>query len=161
MRKGGELMPKQTGVKQIAANRKAFHDYFVLERFEAGIELAGTEVKSLRAGTVNMKDSYCTIKNGEIFIRSLHISPYEKGNIFNKDPVRPRRLLMHKREIMKLNARIMQDGVALIPLSMYFKDSRAKVELGLCKGKKLYDKRNDDAKREAMRDIERTMKERN
>ena len=122
-------MPKQTGVKQIAANRKAFHDYFVLERFEAGIELAGTEVKSLRAGTVNMKDSYCTIKNGEIFIRSLHISPYEKGNIFNKDPVRPRRLLMHKREIMKLNARIMQDGVALIPLSMYFKDSRAKVEL--------------------------------
>ncbi len=161
MRKGGELMPKQTGVKQIAANRKAFHDYFVLERFEAGIELAGTEVKSLRAGTVNMKDSYCTIKNGEIFIRSLHISPYEKGNIFNKDPVRPRRLLMHKREIIKLNARIMQDGVALIPLSMYFKDSRAKVELGLCKGKKLYDKRNDDAKREAMRDIERTMKERN
>ena len=161
VRKGGELMPKQTGVKQIAANRKAFHDYFVLERFEAGIELAGTEVKSLRAGTVNMKDSYCTIKNGEIFIRSLHISPYEKGNIFNKDPVRPRRLLMHKREIMKLNARIMQDGVALIPLSMYFKDSRAKVELGLCKGKKLYDKRNDDAKREAMRDIERTMKERN
>ena len=161
VRKGGELMPKQTGVKQIAANRKAFHDYFVLERFEAGIELAGTEVKSLRAGTVNMKDSYCTIKNGEIFIRSLHISPYEKGNIFNKDPVRPRRLLMHKREIIKLNARIMQDGVALIPLSMYFKDSRAKVELGLCKGKKLYDKRNDDAKREAMRDIERTMKERN
>ena len=154
-------MPKQTGVKQIAANRKAFHDYFVLERFEAGIELAGTEVKSLRAGTVNMKDSYCTIKNGEIFIRSLHISPYEKGNIFNKDPVRPRRLLMHKREIMKLNARIMQDGVALIPLSMYFKDSRAKVELALCKGKKLYDKPNDDAKREAMRDIERTMKERN
>ena len=124
-------MPKQTGVKQIAANRKAFHDYFVLERFEAGIELAGTEVKSLRAGTVNMKDSYCTVKNGEIFIRSLHISPYEKGNIFNKDPVRPRRLLMHKREILKLNARIMQDGVALIPLSMYFKDSRAKVELGL------------------------------
>ena len=130
-------MPKQTGIKQIAANRKAFHDYFVLERFEAGIELAGTEVKSLRAGTVNMKDSYCTIKNGEIFIRSLHISPYEKGNIFNKDPVRPRRLLMHKREIIKLNARIMQDGVALIPLSMYFKNSKAKIELGLCKGKKL------------------------
>ena len=152
-------MPKQTGVKQIAANRKAFHDYFVLERFEAGIELAGTEVKSLRAGTVNMKDSYCTIKNGEIFIRSLHISPYEKGNIFNKDPVRPRRLLMHKREIMKLNARIMQDGVALIPLSMYFKDSRAKVELGLCKGKKLYDKRSDIASRDAKREVERRMKE--
>ena len=111
-------MPKQTGIKQIAANRKAFHDYFVLERFEAGISLAGTEVKSLRAGTVNMKDSYCTIKNGELFIRSLHISPYEKGNIFNKDPVRPRKLLMHKREITKLNARVMQDGVALIPLSL-------------------------------------------
>ena len=151
-------MPKQTGVKQIAANRKAFHDYFVLERFEAGIELAGTEVKSLRAGTVNMKDSYCTIKNGEIFIRSLHISPYEKGNIFNKDPVRPRRLLMHKREIIKLNARIMQDGVALIPLSMYFKDSRAKVELGLCKGKKLYDKRAVQAKKDSDRTIERAMK---
>ena len=154
-------MPKQTGIKQIAANRKAFHDYFVLERFEAGIELAGTEVKSLRAGTVNMKDSYCTVKNGEIFIRSLHISPYEKGNIFNKDPVRPRRLLMHKREILKLNARIMQDGVALIPLSMYFKDSRAKVELGLCKGKKLHDKRADMASRDAKREIERAVKERN
>ena len=153
-------MPKQTGTKQIASNRKAFHDYFVLDRFEAGIELAGTEVKSLRAGTVNMKDCYCTIKNSELFVRSLHISPYEKGNIFNKDPVRPRRLLMHKHEIMKLNARIMQDGVALIPPSMYFKDSRVKVELGLCKGKKLYDKRNDDAKREAARDIERTLKER-
>ena len=153
-------MPKQTGTKQIASNRKAFHDYFVLDRFEAGIELAGTEVKSLRAGTVNMKDCYCTIKNSELFVRSLHISPYEKGNIFNKDPVRPRRLLMHKREIVKLNARVMQDGVALIPLSLYFKDSRVKAELGLCKGKKLYDKRNGDAKREAARDIERTLKER-
>lgn len=153
-------MPKQTGTKQIAANRKAFHDYFVLERYEAGIELAGTEVKSLRAGTVNMKDCYCMVKNGELFVRSLHISPYEKGNIFNKDPVRARRLLMHKREINKLNARVMQEGVALIPLSLYFKDSRVKVELGLCKGKKLYDKRNDDAKREAARDIERTLKER-
>ena len=153
-------MPKQTGTKQIASNRKAFHDYFVLDRFEAGIELAGTEVKSLRAGTVNMKDCYCTIKNSELFVRSLHISPYEKGNIFNKDPVRPRRLLMHKREIVKLNARVMQDGVALIPLSLYFKDSRVTVELGLCKGQKLYDKRNDDAKREAARDIERTLKER-
>ena len=153
-------MPKQTGTKQIASNRKAFHDYFVLDRFEAGIELAGTEVKSLRAGSVNMKDCYCAIKNGELFVRSLHISPYEKGNIFNKDPVRPRRLLMHKREIVKLNARVMQEGVALIPLSLYFKDSRVKVELGLCKGKKMYDKRNDDAKREAARDIERTLKER-
>lgn len=153
-------MPKQTGTKQIAANRKAFHEYFVLERYEAGIELAGTEVKSLRAGTVNMKDSYCTVKNGEMFIRSLHISPYEKGNIFNKDPVRPRRLLMHKREIAKLNAAVMQDGVAIIPLSLYFKDSRVKVEIGLCKGKKLYDKRNDDAKKVALRDMERGLKER-
>ena len=150
-------MPKQTGTKQIAANRKAFHEYFVLERYEAGIELAGTEVKSLRAGTVNMKDSYCTVKNGELFIRSLHISPYEKGNIFNKDPVRPRRLLMHKREIAKLNAAVMQDGVAIIPLSLYFKDSRVKVEIGLCKGKKLYDKREDEAKASAMRDIARAM----
>ena len=154
-------MPKQTGTKQIAANRKAFHEYFVLERYEAGIELAGTEVKSLRAGTVNMKDSYCTVKNGELFIRSLHISPYEKGNIFNKDPVRPRRLLMHKREIAKLNAAVMQDGVAIIPLSLYFKDSRVKVEIGLCKGKKLYDKRADAAKRDAQRQIDRAIKERN
>ena len=153
-------MPKQTGTKQIAANRKAFHEYFVLERYEAGIELAVTEVKSLRAGTVNMKDSYCTVKNGELFIRSLHISPYEKGNIFNKDPVRPRRLLMHKRDIAQLNAAVMQDGVAIIPLSLYFKDSRVKVEIGLCKGKKLYDKRNDDAKKVALRDMERGLKER-
>ena len=153
-------MPKQTGTKQIAANRKAFHEYFVLERYEAGIELAGTEVKSLRAGTVNMKVSYCTVKKGELFIRSLHISPYEKGNIFNKDPVRPRRLLMHKREIAKLNAAVMQDGVAIIPLSLYFKDSRVKAEIGLCKGKKLYDKRNDDATKEETRDMERGHKKR-
>ena len=154
-------MPKQTGTKQITANRKAFHEYFVLERFEAGIELFGTEVKSVRAGQVNLKDSFCTIKDGELFARGMHISPYEHGNIFNKDPVRPRRLLMHKREILKLNARIMQDGVALIPLSLYFKDSRVKLELGLCKGKKLYDKRASEAVREAKRDIERIMKERN
>ena len=154
-------MAKQKGTKTIAENRKAFHDYFVLERFEAGIELAGTEVKSIRAGQVNLKDSYCTIKDGELFVRAMHISPYEHGNIFNKDPVRPRRLLMHKREIVKLNARVMQDGVALIPLSLYFKDSRVKVELGLCKGKKLYDKRDSDAERQSKRDIDRMMKERN
>ena len=149
------------GVKIAARNQKAFHEYFIDEKFEAGIELTGTEVKSIRLGTLSLKEAWCQIKDGQLFIRQMHIAPYEQGNIFNKDPLRPRRLLMHKREIMKLNARIMQDGVALIPLSMYFKDSRAKVELGLCKGKKLYDKRNDDAKREAMRDIERTMKERN
>ena len=153
-------MAKKLGVKEICANRKAFHDYFVLERFEAGIELAGTEVKSIRAGTVNLKDSFCTVKNGELFVRGMHISPYEHGNIFNKDPVRPRRLLMHKREITKLNARVMQDGVALIPLSLYFKDSRVKVELGLCKGKKLHDKRDSEADRETKRDIDRAMKER-
>ncbi len=154
------MAAKQKGVKEITSNRKAFHEYFVLERFEAGIELAGTEVKSIRAGEINLKDSFCTIKNGELFVRGMHISPYEHGNIFNKDPVRPRRLLMHKREILKLNARVMQDGVALIPLSLYFKDSRVKVELGLCKGKKLHDKRDSEADRETKRDMERIMKER-
>lgn len=154
-------MTKGSGKKEIAANRKAFHDYFVLERFEAGIELAGTEVKSIRAGQINLKDSYCTIKNNELWARNVHISPYEKGNIFNKDPVRPRRLLMHRREIMKLNARIMQDGFALIPLSVYFKDGLAKVELGLCKGKKLHDKREATAERESKRELDRIMKERN
>ena len=155
------MSAKQKGVKEITANRKAFHEYFVLERFEAGIELAGTEVKSIRGGNVNLEDAFCTIKNGELFIRGMHISPYEHGNIFNKDPVRPRRLLMHKREILKLNARVMQDGVALIPLSLYFKDSRVKVELGLCKGKKLHDKRDSEADRQSKRDIDRMMKERN
>ena len=153
-------MAKQHGVKEICANRKAFHEYFVLERFEAGIELAGTEVKSVRGGNVNLKDSFCTVKNGELFLRGAHISPYEHGNIFNKDPVRPRRLLMHKREITKLNARVMQDGVALIPLSLYFRDGRVKVELGLCKGKKLHDKRDSEADRQAKRDIDRAIKER-
>ena len=154
-------MPKQQGIKEIAQNRKAFHDYFVLEKYEAGIELAGTEVKSVRAGQVNMKDSYCSIKNGELFLRGMHISPYEKGNIFNRDPVRVRRLLMHKREINRLNSQIMQQGVALIPLSLYFKDSKVKVEIGVCKGKKLYDKREASAKKDAQRDMDRIMKERN
>ena len=153
-------MPKQQGIKQAAANRKAFHDYFVLDRYEAGIELFGTEVKSIRAGTLNLKDAYCTVKNGELFVRGMHISPNEKGNIFNRDPDRVRRLLMHKKEILKLNAKVMQEGVALIPLSVYFKDSRVKVEVGLCKGKKLYDKRDSDAKRQAARDIDRQMKNR-
>ena len=155
------MAAKKLGVKEITSNRKAFHEYFVLERFEAGIELAGTEVKSIRAGNVNLKDAFCTIKDGELFVRGMHISPYEHGNIFNKDPVRPRRLLMHKREIVKLNARIMQDGVALIPLSLYFKDSRVKVELGMCKGKKLHDKRDSEAERQTRRDIDRIMKEKN
>ena len=160
-RKTGSTLPKQLGIKKIADNRKAFHEYFVLERFEAGIELAGTEVKSVRAGQVNLKDSFCTVKDGELFVRGMHISPYEHGNIFNRDPVRPRRLLMHKREIVKLQARVMQDGVTLVPLSLYFKDSRVKVELGLCKGKKLHDKRESSAERDTKREIDRVMKERN
>ena len=153
-------MPKAQGVKQAASNRKAFHDYFVLERYEAGIELSGTEVKSIRAGTLNLKDAYCLVKNGEIFVRGMHISPYEKGNIFNRDPDRDRRLLMHKKEIGKLGAKVAQEGLALVPLSVYFKDSRVKVEVGLCRGKKLYDKRESDAKRQAARDIDRAMKNR-
>ena len=153
-------MPKEKGVKEIASNRKAFHEYYVLERYEAGIELFGTEVKSIRGGQVNLKDSYCMIRDGELFVRGMHISPYEKGNIFNKDPLRVRRLLMHKREIRKLDDRVSQDGVALVPLSLYFKDSRVKVELGLCKGKKLYDKREADAERDAKRDMDRAKKER-
>ena len=155
------MSPKATGVKVAAQNRKAFHDYFILERFEAGIELCGTEVKSIRAGTLNLKDSYCTIKDGEMFVRSMHISPYEKGNIFNRDPMRPRRLLMHKREINKLFARVQQEGLTLIPLSVYFKDSRVKIEIGLCQGKKLHDKRESEAKRGAAREMERAIKERN
>lgn len=154
-------MPKKEGIKEIASNRKAFHDYFVLERFEAGIELFGTEVKSIRAGQVNLKDSYCTIREGELFVRGMHVSPYEKGNIFNRDPVRIRRLLMHKREIRKLHDLQKQDGYALIPLSLYFKDSRVKVELGLCKGKKTYDKRDAIAKRDAKREMERAVREKN
>ncbi|HBD86315.1 MAG TPA: SsrA-binding protein [Clostridiales bacterium] len=154
------MSPKGQGIKQIASNRKAFHDYFVLDRYEAGIELFGTEVKSIRAGTVNLKDSYCAFKNGELFTRGMHISPYEKGNIYNRDPLRARRLLMHKREIQKLNARVMQDGMALLPLSLYLKDGLVKVELGLCKGKKIHDKRDAESERQAKRDIERTLKER-
>lgn len=144
----------------IAQNKKAFHDYFIEEKLEAGIELCGTEVKSVRQGKVNLKDSWCSIDGGEIFINGMHISPYEQGNIFNKDPMRVRRLLMHKREIMRLFGQVKQDGYSLIPLSLYFKGSNVKVEIGVCKGKKLYDKRADMAQKAAKRDIERTMKER-
>lgn len=156
-------MPKKYSHRlQCAANRKAAHDYFILERYEAGIELFGTEVKSVRMGNVNLKDSFCTIKDGELFAHGIHISPYEKGNIFNRDPQRPKRLLMHKREIMRLLGRTKQEGLTLIPLSLYFNDSRrVKVELGLCKGKKLYDKRDAAAKRDAGREISKSIKERN
>ncbi len=149
------------GTKTIAVNRKAGHDYFIEQRYEAGIELSGTEVKSIRQGTMNLKDSYCSVKDGELYVYGMHISPYEKGNIFNRDPVRPRRLLMHKREIMKLHGTVKQDGLALVPLSVYFKNSHVKVEVGLCRGKKLYDKRESAAKRDASREMDRVMKTRN
>ena len=145
--------------KTIAENRKAFHDYFIEESFEAGIELCGTEVKALRAGGVNLKDAWCSIVAGELFVNGMHISPYDHGNIFNRDPVRVRRLLMHKREIMRLFGIVKQDGYSLIPLSLYFKGSRVKVQVGLCRGKKLYDKREDAAKRDMKREAQRSMKE--
>ena len=147
-------------VKLIASNRKAYHDYFVEDKYEAGIELCGTEVKSLRLGQVNLKDSWCDIQNGELFIKQMHISPYEKGNIFNRDPLRPRRLLMHKREILRLFGKVKQDGYALVPLSVYFKGPRIKLEVGLCKGKKLYDKRDAAAARDAKREMDRARKDR-
>ena len=152
-------MVKSGGVKTAAQNRKAFHDYFVEERYEAGIELAGTEVKSIRGGQLNLKDSYCAVtKEGELMVYNMHISPYDKGNIFNHDPDRPKRLLLHKREINKLHALVKQDGYALIPISVYFKGSLVKVEIALAKGKKLYDKRDDAAKKDAKRQIDRAMK---
>ena len=154
------MADKKNNDRVIVENRKARHDYFVEETYEAGIELFGTEVKSIRAGTVNLKDSYCEIDKGEMFALGVHISPYEQGNIFNRDPLRPKKLLMHKREIMKLTGLISRDGYTLVPLSLYFKGSRVKMAIGLCKGKKLYDKRETSAKRDAARVIERAMKER-
>ena len=148
-------------VKVVAKNSKAYHDYFIEDKYEAGIELAGTEVKSIRLGHVNLKDSFCVVKDGEMSVIGMHISPYEKGNIFNKDPMRQRRLLMHKREILRLFARIKQDGYSLIPLSIYFRGPRVKLELGLAKGKKLYDKRDSAAARDAKREMDRAMKARN
>ena len=146
-------------MKTIAQNKKARHDYFVEETYEAGIELCGTEVKSLRAGRVNLKDSWCSIVDGEILVNGMHISPYERGNIFNRDPMRVRKLLMHKKEILKLYGTVKQTGYSLIPISLYFKDSKVKLQVGLCKGKKLYDKRADMAERSAKRDMERAIKE--
>ena len=144
-------------IKQITVNRKARHDYFVEETYECGIALAGTEVKSLRAGAVNLKDSYCSVDGGELFVNGMHISPYEQGNIFNRDPMRKRKLLMHRREILKLFGYVKRDGYSLIPLSLYFKGSRVKLELGLCRGKKLHDKRDDLARRDASREMERAI----
>ena len=148
-------------IKNIAQNKKARHDYFIEETYECGIELVGTEVKSLREGKVNLKDSYASITEGEVFVKNMHISPYEKGNIFNKDPLRERKLLLHKREILKLIGKIKEKGYSLIPLSLYFKNSKVKMELALARGKKLYDKRDDIAKKDATREIDRRMKESN
>ena len=151
-------MEKKSSGKIIAQNKKAWHEYFVEESYEAGIELFGTEVKSLRAGTVNLKDAYCSIDDGELFVRQMHVSPYEHGNIFNRDPLRPRRLLMHKKEILKLFGLVAQKGYTLVPLQLYFKGSHVKVQVGLCRGKKLYDKRDSAAEKQANRDIDRQMK---
>ncbi len=152
------LMDKDSGIKIVAQNKKAYHDYFVLEKLEAGLELFGTEVKSIRQGKINLKDSWCFVKDGEMFVNGMHISPYEQGNIFNRDPLRTKRLLLHKREIRRFYAQVKQEGLAIVPLSVYFKKGRAKVEIGLCKGKKLYDKREVAAKKDAQRTIERNLR---
>lgn len=154
-------MDKNSSIKIVAQNKKAYHDYFVLEKLEAGIELFGTEVKSIRQGKINLKDSWCSIKDGEMFVNGMHISPYEQGNIFNRDPLRVKRLLLHKREIRRFYANVKQEGLSIVPLSVYFSKGRAKVEIGLCKGKKLYDKREVAAKKDAQRDIARAMSIRN
>ena len=152
------MADKKQAVKTVAQNKKAWHDYFVDEKYEAGIALFGTEVKSIRCGAVNLKESYCSFKNGELFVLGMHISPYEKGNIFNREPRRDRKLLMHKREINKLCGLVSQKGYTLIPLSLYFSGKNVKVELGLCRGKKLYDKRDSLAEKQTNREIDRQMK---
>ena len=152
---------EKSGIKLAAQNRKAHHDYFVEDRYEAGIELFGTEVKSIRNGALNLKDSYCVAKDGEIYAYSLHISPYEQGNIFNRDPMRPKKLLMHKSEIRKLDGLVSRQGYTLVPLEIYLKDGRMKLQLGLCRGKAEHDKRDTIAKRDADRDIRRALREHN
>lgn len=154
-------MDKNNAIKIVAQNKKAYHDYFVLEKLEAGIELFGTEVKSIRQGKINLKDSWCFVKDGEMFVNGMHISPYEQGNIFNRDPLRTKRLLLHKKEIRRFYANVKQEGLSIVPLSVYFSKGRAKVEIGLCKGKKLYDKREVAAKKDAQRDIARAISIRN
>ena len=155
------MAENKNSIKVISQNKKAYHDYFVEERYEAGVELFGTEVKSIRAGKVNIKESYCDIKDGEVFVIGMHISPYEQGNIFNKDPLRPKKLLLHKREILKLFGLTAQKGYTLVPLQVYLSNSRVKIEIGLCRGKKLYDKRDDMARNDAKRDMERAFKSHN
>ena len=153
-------MPHQKGIKPVAGNRKAFHDYFVEERYECGLELFGTEVKSLRQGRVNLKESWAVIRRGEVWVEGMHISPYEQGNQFNRDPLRPKRLLLHKAEIRKLDGLVARQGYTLVPLELYLKDGRMKLQLGLCKGKAVHDKRDAIAKRDADRDIRRALRER-
>lgn len=155
------MAENKKGIKTIAENRQARHEYFILESIEAGIELFGTEVKSIRQGGVSLKEAWISIENGEAWVKQMHIAPYEKGNIFNRNPLRERKLLMHKKEIMRFFGQVKQGGLTLIPISMYFKGSNVKVQVGLCKGKKLYDKREDAANRDAQRLIRRTIKERN
>ena len=153
-------MPHQQGIKVIATNKKAFHDYFVEERYECGVALFGTEVKSIRLGKVNLKESWAQIRKGEIWVEGMHISPYEQGNIYNRDPLRPKKLLMHRKEIRKLDALVMRQGYTLVPLEIYLKDGRMKVQLGLCKGKQLHDKRDSMAKRDSDREIQRALRTR-
>ena len=154
-------MAQKSGVKLVAKNPKAYHEYFIVEKFEAGVELFGTEVKSIRAGKLSLKEAWCDIKNGEVFVKQMHISPYERGSFSNRDPLRPKRLLLHKKEIQQLSAKVSQAGYALVPLSVYFKNSRVKVEIALAKGKKLHDKRAVAAEKDAKRQMDRAMKERN
>ena len=151
-------MAQDSGIKPVAQNKKAYHDYFILETLEAGIELFGTEVKSIRQGKLNLKDAWCFVKDGEMFVNGMHISPYEQGNIFNRDPMRQKRLLLHKREIRRLYAAVKQEGLAIIPLKVYFSKGKAKLEIGLCKGKKLYDKRSAAAQKDAKRAVERGLR---
>ena len=153
-------MPHQKGIKVIAQNRKAFHDYFVDERYECGLALFGTEVKSIRQGRVNLKESWAQVRQGEVWVEGMHVSPYEQGNIFNRDPLRPRKLLMHKSEIRKLDSLVMRQGYTLIPLELYFKEGRVKLQLGLCKGKHAHDKRDSIAKRDSDREIRRALRDR-
>ena len=151
-------MPHQQGIKVIATNKKAFHDYFVEERYECGVALFGTEVKSVRLGKVNLKESWAQVRKGEVWVEGMHISPYEQGNIFNRDPLRPKKLLLHKKEIRKLDSLVMRQGYTLVPLEVYLKDGRMKVQLGLCKGKQLHDKRDSIAKRDSNREIQRALR---
>ena len=159
--RGGGAVPHQKGIKVVAQNRRAFHDYFVEERYECGLQLFGTEVKSMRQGRVNLKESWAQVRKGELWVEGMHISPYEQGNIFNRDPMRPKKLLMHRSEIRKLDGLVARQGYTLVPLEIYLKDGRMKLRLGLCKGKQLHDKRDAMAKRDTDREIQRALREHN